>query len=226
MKNTIKNLFFLPVMMALCLFMILPACKKVDKTYYDYENKSQEFDGNTMAYFKSQTGMFDSLLLVLNRLPALQDSLTNKDLTVFAVTNKSFEAAIKNLNVMRKMELKAPIYLANADLAELDTMVCKYLLAGKKRSADYQGYSDGVHVTTISHGYPMHILFEKASASGLINGGPQILTYSDPRGSIFVKFWQRSPTNAVNVLTHNAIVNVLAPSHEFGFNEFTKRINK
>ena len=226
MKNTIKNLFFLPVMATLCLFIILPGCKKTDKTYYEYENKIQEFDGNALNYLKAQPGLYDSLLLVLNRLPALQDSLANKNLTVFAVSNKSFESAIKNLNVTRKMELKAPIYLATADLTELDAMMCKYLISGKKRSADYMDYSDGVAVKTLSHGYPMHILYSKASASGLINGGPQILTYSDPRGSIFVKFWQRSATNAVNIVTHNAIVNILAPSHEFGFNEFTQRINK
>ncbi|WGQ07645.1 hypothetical protein QG516_13820 [Pedobacter gandavensis] len=226
MKNTIKNLFFLPVMAALCLFMILPGCKKTDETYYAYENKIQEFDGTALGYLKAQTGQYDSLLLVLKRLPALQDSLENKNLTVFAVPNKSFESAIKNLNVTRKMELKAPIYLATADLSELEIMVCKYLISGKTKSDDYMSYSDGLHVKTLLHNYPMHILYSKASASGLINGGPQILTYSDPRGSIFVKFWQRSPTNAVNIVTHNAIVNILAPSHEFGFNEFTQRINK
>ncbi|WP_084529480.1 fasciclin domain-containing protein [Pedobacter caeni] len=225
MKN-IKHLFFLPGVMAIALFMILQGCKKTDKTYYEYENKIQEFDGNALSYLQAQNGIYDSMLVVLKRLPHLEDSLKTKNLTVFAVTNKSFETAVKNLNTTRKAQNKKPISLAEADLAQLDTMMCKYLVREKFRSEDFQNYSDGAFVKSLKFGYPMHILYTKASASGLVNGGPQILTYSDPRNSIFVKFWQRSPTNAVNIATHNSIIHVVAPGHEFGFNDFTTRINK
>lgn len=223
MRN--KNNFFFPILMIAVLVSLLFACKKSDSTYYDYENKIQQFDGNALDYLKSQKGVYDSLLVVLNRLPQLQDSLAKEQLTVFAVTNKSFQISVGNLNDVRKRNNKAPIYLATMNLAQLDTMTCRYLIRGNYNTNDLSSFVDGLMVRSIRYEYPMHILYNKVDASGFSQGGPQILVFSDPKNSIFVRYWQRTPTNAVNIKTNNAIVNIVSPGHDFGFGDFVTRIN-
>ncbi|MCX2452743.1 hypothetical protein OQX61_15800 [Pedobacter sp. PLR] len=193
--------------------------------YYNYENKIQQFDGSALDYLNSQKGLYDSLLLVLDRLPALKDSLAKRRLTVFAVTNKSFEISVGNLNAIRKRNNKAPIYLANMDIAQLDTMTSRYLIRGKYETQDLSTFVDGLMVNSIVHNYPMHVLYQKLDASGFKEGGPQVLTFSDTKESIFVRYWQRTPTNAVNIKTNNAIVNIVSPGHDFGFGDFVTRIN-
>lgn len=220
-----KNNFFFQILMVAFLVSFLFACKKNDSSYYNYENKIQQFDGNALDYLQSQKGVYDSLLLVLDRLPALKDSLANKRLTVFAVTNKSFEISVGNLNALRKRSNKAPIYLADMDVAQLDTMTSKYLIRGNYETGDLSKFVDGLFLNSIVHNYPMHVLYTKVDASGFKEGGPQILTFSDTKESIFVRYWQRTPTNAVNIKTNNAIVNIVAPGHDFGFGDFVTRIN-
>ncbi|MBC8986308.1 hypothetical protein H9X96_11025 [Pedobacter sp. N36a] len=223
MRN--KSNFFFPILMTAVLVSCLFACKKSDSEYYNYENKIQQFDGTALDYLNSQKGVFDSLLVVLNRLPALKDSLAKEKLTVFAVTNKSFEISVGNLNDIRKRSNKAPIYLATMNIAQLDTMTSRYLVRGQYESKNLSNFVDGLMVTSIAHDYPMHVLYRKLDASGFNGGGPQVLTFSDPKGSIFVRYWQRTPTNAVNIKTNNAIVNIVSPGHDFGFGDFITRIN-
>lgn len=223
MRN--KSNFFFPILMITVLVSCLFACKKSDNTYYNYENKIQQFDGNALQYLNAQKGLYDSLLLVLDRLPALKDSIANQKLTVFAVTNKSFEISVGNLNDIRKRNNKAPVYLADMDLAQLDTMTTRYLVRGIYETNDLSYFVDGLMVNCIVHDYPMHLLYNKLDASGFKGGGPQVLTYSDPKGSIFVRYWQRTPTNAVNIKTNNAMVNIVSPGHDFGFGDFVTRIN-
>jgi hypothetical protein len=223
MRN--KNIVFFRTLMVLLLGTTLFACKKTDKTYYDYQNTLKEFNGNALDYLQAQPGVYDSLLIVLNRLPALKDSLQHQNITLFAVTNKSFQISVESLNEVRKKTNKAPIYLANADLAQLDTMLCKYIIPGKLTTADFESYSDGLQIKSLKYGYHMHVAYTKANASGFNGGGPGIITFTDPKNSIFVRYWQSTPTNAVNIKTNNATVNVIAPGHDFGFGDFVTRIN-
>lgn len=223
MRN--KTILFFPACMVMAFIFLQLACKKVDSSYYKYENEIKQFDGNALKYLESEPGKYDSMLVVMNRLPALRDSLEKQELTVFALSNKSFELALNNLNKVRKTENKTPLYLKDVDVNQLDTLISRYLIRGKKTTKDFQDFVDGVLVQSISHNYTMHILYNKANASGFVGGGPQILTLSDPKGSIFVKFWERTPTNAVNIKANNAIINIIAPDHNFGFNDFIKRVN-
>jgi hypothetical protein len=223
MRN--KNIVFFRILMVLLLGTSLFACKKTDKTYYDYQNSLKEFNGNALDYLQSQPGVYDSLLMVLNRLPAIKDSLQHQNITLFAVTNKSFQISVESLNEVRRKTNKAPIYLAGADLAQLDTMICKYIIPGKLTTADFESYSDGLQIKSLKYRYSMHVAYAKANASGFIGGGPGIITFTDPKNSIFVRYWQSTPTNAVNIKTTNATVNVIAPGHDFGFGDFVTRIN-
>ncbi len=223
MRN--KNVFFFRTLLAVLLSTTLFACKKTDLAYYNYENNLKDFKGSALEYIKSQPGVYDSLMVVLDRLPAIEDSLQNENVTLFAVTNKSFQISVESLNAVRKKTNKAPIYLATADLAQLDTMICKYIIPGKLTTADFESYSDGLLIKSLKYQYAMHVAYTKANASGFNGGGPAIITFTDPKNSIFVRYWQSTPTNAVNIKTNNAVVNVIAPGHDFGFGDFVTRIN-
>lgn len=218
-----KNIKSLAVI--LILSATFTACKK-DSIYHDYENTVKEFDGTALQYIQSQKNTFDSLLIVLDRLPHLKDSLSTTNVTLFAPTNQSFQAAIKNLNIERKSKGKSVMYLKDCDVAELDTLTTRYILRGARTTETYAPFADGLNLNSIKYGYPMHIQYNKLNASGFVGGGPQSIIYSDPKGSIFEKNWENASTNAVNIKTKNAIVNILAPLHDYGFNEFVIRVNK
>jgi len=213
------------LLMMLIFLTALTSCEK-DSIYHDYENTIKEFDGTALQYLQAQKNTFDSLLFVLDRLPDLKDSLSNKNITLFAPTNQSFQAAIKNLNIERKAQGKSVMYLKDCDLAELDILTTRYILRGARTTESYAPFTDGLNLNSIKYEYPMHIQYNKLNASGFVGGGPQSIIFSDPKGSIFEKNWENANTNAVNIKTKNAIVNVLAPLHDYGFNEFVIRVNK
>lgn len=224
MKNLLykKSTFFLLGLIGLC----FTACKKDDSTYHDYVNTQQTFNGSAMDYLKAQPkGTFDSLLLVLNRYPSLIDSLTNQKVTLFAPVNKNFEAAVKYLNITRKNEGKAPVYLSTADPIELGYMMCKYIIRGNRNTDAYINSVDGMLLKNIVIGYQMHIKYVKLSSAGYVSGGPATLNFSDTFGSIFTNYWVTTTTNAVNIKTNNATINILTPIHNFGFDEFTYRLD-
>lgn len=202
------------------------SCKKTESPYYDFNNEVQDYDGDILSYLHANKPQYDSMLVVLDRLPDLKDSITNKRLTVFALNNKCFQNAVEELNQARALKSKPMMNLANADVKELDTLMSRYLIRGEYSTARLSPFVDGSFVTSINHAYRMHILYKKINASGFVGGGPQILTFSDPKGSIFEKFWERTQTTGVNIRAKNGIIHILAPGHVFGFNEFVKRINK
>ncbi|MFD2906656.1 hypothetical protein [Sphingobacterium anhuiense] len=203
----------------------LCSCNKSESPYYNYENKVQTYNGTALEYLKAQPdGTFDSLLLVLKRFPNLEDSLTNQEVTLFAPVNKNFESAVKYLNIQRKMYGLSNVYLADANQAELDTMICKYIVRGKKTTDAYLEDLDGVLVKSIVFDYPMHVRYAKMSSSGFVEGGASILNFSETFGSTFKKDWVTTKANTVNIRTNNATINILDPIHNFGFDEFTRRL--
>jgi hypothetical protein len=222
-----KNNQFLSISLALILCCnLFFACKKSDDTYYNYSNTLQKFDGNALQYLQTKKGLYDSLLIVLNRLPHLKDTLSSRNITLFAVTNKSFQISVQALNDVRKRTNKTPLYLRNMDAAELDTLACRYILNGQYSSADFVDYADGLLIASLNYNYKMHVQYDEVNAAGFIGGGPVVITFTDPKNSIFVRYWLSAPTNAVNIKTSNATINVVSPSHDFGFGEFVTRFNK
>ncbi|WP_421940409.1 hypothetical protein [Pedobacter sp.] len=216
----------LPIMLLALIGLTFTACKK-DSEYYDYENKVKEFNGTVLQYLTAQpANTFDSLLLVINRLPDLKDTLNNQSITFFAPTNASFQAAIKNLNILRKDQGKTPLYLKDCDVKELEILTSRYIIRGSRTTDSYAPFADGILFASVKYAYPMHIQYDKLNASGFVEGGPQSIIYSDPKNNIFEKYWQRSNTNAVNIKAKNGVINVLAPLHDYGFNEFVSRVNQ
>lgn len=201
------------------------ACKK-DEGAYNFDNQVNEYDGDVYAYLKSQPGVYDSLLKVVDRISWLKDTLsTPSSFTLFAPTNRSFVLALQNLNNVRISQHKPVLNLGTADVKELDSLSNRYFISGKFIT-DSLVLTEGVSLYSIKYGYEMHGQDKSANAYGFVNGGPKSIIYSDVKHSQYIVEWQRTNTQAVNIYTKNAIVHVLSPSHEFGFSEFTLRLNK
>lgn len=60
----------------------------------------------------------------------------------------------------------------------------------------------------------------------LFRGGATSLEYSDMFDSTIQLNWITTNTNAVNIKTNNATINILTSLHNFGFDEFTYRLDQ
>ncbi|MDB5143639.1 MAG: hypothetical protein JWQ66_2352 [Mucilaginibacter sp.] len=203
------------------------SCKKGDQHYYnDRQRDFTTFDGSTMDYLKAQTGVYDSLLVLVDRIPGLQDSLSSEKTTFFSITNKSFETAIKTLNRDRAFQSKDPVYLKDLDAAVLDTMVYKYLIKGIFLSSDISTQSNGVNLFGLKYNYPMHVQYQLLNASGYVGAGEQQLIFSDVNNSTVSSNWVSTNTESLNIKTTNGVIHVLSPGHIFGFNQFSLKFNQ
>lgn len=202
---------------------LIQSCQKTDG-YYNYVNTESVYNGTTYDYLVSKPGVFDSLLLVLNRVPEYREFLQSEEATLFAPTNESFAMAIGNLNLVRRNENKAALRLSTVELVELDTLLSKYMGVGSFPT-DSMLNVDGLYLPTFRHEQPMHGQRIKEESSGFAEGGLIRVYFSDTKGSNFVSQWIRSTSEAVNIRTNNGIIHVVGGNHEFGFNEFITRMN-
>lgn len=204
---------------AVCL---LNACRK-DSGFYKAEASVKVFSGSTYDFLKSQVGVYDSFLYVMDRLN-LTDSLKTGNYTVFAPTNPSFERAIADVNRLRKEQKRPLQYLANIPYNELDSLACRYIIEGVI-PADSMRTQDGIFFHAIRYNYMMHGKTEVTNAEGYVEGGPQIIRFADTKGVIYTRQWSIANTVTINIKTTNGIVNVLDRNHVFGFDEFIPRVN-
>ncbi|WP_175633740.1 hypothetical protein [Pedobacter ghigonis] len=220
MIKSIKNI---ACCMAIALFAL--ACKKDDGAY-NYENEANVFDGNAYAYLKSQTGKYDSLLKVCERVSWAKDTLTNgKAITLFSLTNRNFSVALNALNNLRLSQNKKALSIANLDADQLGILLDRYIVTNKI-TTDSLHFADGAFLTSTRFKYGMNAQELNSNASGYVFGGPKGVVYSDVKNSQYTKEWKSATTQAVNIETNNAIIHVLSASHEFGFGEFLIRLNK
>lgn len=209
-------------------FVAIIGCKK-DDTYYKYDKETSVFTGNSYQYLQQGGGLFDSMLLVIDRLTGLKDSLTRGQVTLFAINNNSFDLAMKNLNLRRATMVPArpPLSLKTLDSTQLDTLTCRYILTGIYNTDRVVNNADGIMAPNIKYGYSMNLLYERINAAGYQGGGPQQLFFRDPKQTPFEVFWVTTKTQIVNVKTSNGVVHVLSSGHDFGFgNEFVERMNR
>lgn len=199
--------------------MLVASCSK-DKGDYNYINSTVAFPGTTYDYLKSKKGMFDSLLFVIDRLK-LTDTLRNNNVTLFAVTNQSFQQVVDKLNTTRKLRGKAPVYLKDMAEESLDSMICRYVIR-ESYTADSLTQTDGKMLKAVRYAYPMNGKLATANASGYKGGGPAVIKYFFTKKSSFVKDWVLATADAINIRTSNGIVHVLETTHPFGFGEYTK----
>ncbi|WP_214069885.1 hypothetical protein [Mucilaginibacter sp. dw_454] len=196
----------------------------------------------TYDYLKSKTGVYDSLLMLVDKFPGMKTILTDSTVTLFAPSNASFQLAVQNLNALRNAAGQGPIYLsqivngsagvtgaeaiakAKRDSANLDTMVSKYIIRKLFVANDF-AVGDGQTVYSVRGGYPMHGQRIFANAEGYQNGGVEAIEFASTKRSLFVSFWSKTQTTSVNFHTKNGIVHLLNPDHVFGFDEYVSRMN-
>ena len=236
-ENTFRAKQLIQAGLAIFLLILIGvSCKKTDKTYVNYQPTAGNFSGNALQYLQAQPGLYDSMLLVLNRVPRLADSLANGDVTMFAVTNKSFSLALQNINQARRDSIPSmpDMSWTTIDSAIIDTFMVRYILHGKHVSKDISDLADGLFFPTVGYtsrtgtdtSYNMQMQFTRTNASGYVGGGPKAIIYSDPKGSIFFRYWVRVNTITVDIKSSNAVVHLLPPGHDFGFgDEFVKAVN-
>ncbi|MFD1771305.1 hypothetical protein [Sphingobacterium suaedae] len=213
------------IFISLCLII---SCERGDQHYYEYTNETQTYDGTILQYIESRPGTFDSLVLVLDRLPELRKTLGTEsgELTLFAVTNRSFEIAVKAMNVARGLSQKSPLYLEDIDKLELDSLVSRYVFTEKFDTEELQPFREGRTVKSARFNYDMNLLYKITDASGLIEGGQQQILLSDVNNSIFQRYWKTINTAAVNLKTKNGVIHVLSSGHDFGFNKLTTKFSQ
>ncbi|MFA4977401.1 hypothetical protein D3C81_835440 [compost metagenome] len=223
MKN--KHIF-----LGLSLIVVLlgiASCKKGNTYYEDFQVKYTEFDGTTLEFLESQGSTYDSLLLVLDRVPSVRAKLkdTKVKTTFFAMTNSSFTNALEAMNGVRKAGNRSPLYLEEIPQLILDSLTYHYAFDGAYDTPYLRDFVEGKVIKAIDD-YSMTLKYKVTSASGIIGGGQQQIILSDMNKSIFQRYWQESATSVVNIRTHNGMLHVLAPSHNFGFSKLAKLLNK
>lgn len=199
--------------------MLWIGCSK-DTGDYNYVNSTVAFPGTTYDYLKSKNGIYDSLLFVIDRLK-LTDTLKNNNVTLFAVTNQSFQQVVDKLNTTRKLRGKQAVYLKDISAELLDSMMCRYIIRGRY-TADSLTQTDGKLLKAVRYAYPMNGKMATANASGYKGGGPAVINYFFTKKSSFTKDWVLATADAINIRTTNGIIHVLETTHPFGFGEYTK----
>jgi hypothetical protein len=215
------------------------SCKK-EKGFYNQQVVTSTASLNTYEYLKSKTGLYDSLLLLVDKM-GIAKTLTDSTVTLFAPQNSSFQIAIANLNIVRRAAGQQAIYLsqlaagdkmitdqklkakAKQDSVMIDTMVSRYIIRKKYVAANF-AVGDGQFIAAVRGGFPMHGKRVFADAQGYQGGGSEIIQFSNTRRSLFVDRWQVTTTSSVNIETKNGIVHLLRPDHIFGFEEFVSRL--
>ena len=217
-----KNIFRSGGVAGLVILFLYAGCKK-DNGYYAHENTIHQFSGNTYDFLKSQVGVYDSFLYVIDKV-GLTDSLKDGNYTVFAPTNASFQEAISNMNNLRKAQGRPLLYLATVAEDELDSMTTRYLIRGVIPSDSMSG-QDGINLTSARYDYIMHGKYVSTRAEGYTEGGPGVIEFSNTKRVIYTRQWSTSQTVAVDIRTSNGLVNVMDRNHIFWFDEFIGRVN-
>ncbi|MFU1858062.1 hypothetical protein ACK8HY_13680 [Sphingobacterium sp. NGMCC 1.201703] len=223
MKN--KHIFL--GLSLIVLLLSIASCKKGNTYYEDFQVKYTEFDGTSLEFLESQGNTYDSLLLVLDRVPSVRAKLkdANATTTFFAMTNSSFTNALDAMNGVRKAGNRSPLYLEDIPQLILDSLTYHYAFDGEYDTPYLRDFVEGKVIKAIDD-YNMTLKYKVTSASGIIGGGQQQIILSDMNRSIFQRYWQESATSVVNIRTQNGMLHVLAPSHNFGFSKLAKLLNK
>jgi len=199
---------------ALLLLLVIAGCKK-DNTYRNAK-PTAEVPVNTYDFLKSQQGLYDTLLYLVDKA-GLTDTLKKENITFFAPQDYSIKTALYNLNFSRgKYGFKGDWTLDSVPAAVWDTLLRRYMMRGKV-GADSLQYADGVMLNTLAYNYQMNGKSVPTAASGIQNGGPLVLQYSDMNRSRFIRDWSTSITQSIDLKTANGWLHVLESKHVFGF---------
>ena len=115
------------------------------------------------------------------------------------------------------MEHKPAVYLDDIPTVILDTLVARYFFDQKITTDDLVTIRDGASYPSVFDNHIMHFEYTRTNASGYIQGGARQLIFSEMNGSIFERYWVRTNTISVNLITQNGVVHTLTPDHGFSF---------
>ncbi|SHL58225.1 hypothetical protein SAMN05444266_10456 [Chitinophaga jiangningensis] len=219
-----RNQIFQQLGLLLLAVVLVASCQK-DGGYINYVKQPPQIDANVYDYLQSKPGVYDSMVLVIDRV-GLKRILSSTKVTVFALTNASYTAALRNLNILRQKQGKAPVSLSSLDQQHLDTLMCRYIVPGFFTTDSLVAFPDGFTTTSLKYGGGANMQLFTETASGMAAGGPKYIIYSDTKGSFYINKWVRANTMSMDTYLRNGVVHVLSGDHEFGFNEFITRFNK
>lgn len=237
-----------------CSVALLVSCKDYESVYTDVAVVDETvFNGTLLDYLEkgdpSRGLKYDSMLVVINGIPGLRDSLTQSvyPKTVFAIPNVCFQEAMLRLNNYRETKAKGRA-LSLADFMidpfvvieeqqgptpdsiviiehhydyrlQLDSLISRYIFNGDIETNTLAEYTNGLHTLDDKYQYLMHILYQREFASGIEQMAKRRLILSDKNGTQLEEVWDRSETQVIDIRTNNGYVHVLADGHEFGFSK-------
>ncbi|MGB3106961.1 hypothetical protein [Sphingobacterium siyangense] len=243
------NKYFIILGFLLCCFA---SCKKYNSDYTDISlDEEIQFQGSTLDFLEKgypDKGIkFDSMLMVINGIPGLRDSLSNVSYhkTVFAVPNSCFESGFQRLNSFRQAKNKGRKLSIKDFLIEpfvvieekegptsdsiiivkhpydyrlkLDSIVSKYIFAGNLNTKLIGGYIGGFNTNNFKYEYQMNLLYDRKSAMGVENMGGRRVVLSDKNKTQLDVSWDRSDAQVIDIKTNTGYVHILSNGHEFGF---------
>ncbi|WP_316794137.1 BT_3044 domain-containing protein [Pedobacter frigoris] len=212
--NRLKLIF--SVVVAAC--MLMQSCKKTDDTYKNSVPESKT-DLNMYDYLVSKKGTFDTLVYIINKAN-LADTLKTSKITFFVPTDKSILTAITNLNTNRAAAGLPALTVPDIDPFVWRMLLMRYMISGEYRSPDF-ALADGLDVITLNR-RKLHVNAVATTTQGGVGSGSYLLKYSDLNGSRFTKDWVFSYVTTSNLQTKTGIINILEPSHVFGFRSFVQ----
>jgi len=219
--NIIKRSVFWILLLAAVNF----SCQKVGKEFYNSQVNVSEFNGTILDYLRETSG-YDSMLLVIDSIPGLSDSLSKDSVTCFAIPNQCFTSALKNLNSFLVQSGQPEMSLSEIDKPILDTLISCYVFDGYYTTDSLKIDGQGINAPSIKYMYNMHLQYGISGSSGYINGGTDVITLSDMNNSGLRTNWQNATTHVVNIKVHHGLIHVLSSDHEFGFSKLTQKINQ
>jgi hypothetical protein len=193
------------------------ACKK-GMDQYRHAKPVSAVPVSTYDFLQQQGALYDTLLLLIDRVH-LTDTLKNQQVTFFVPQDNSIQTAIRNVNFARKGLGDAGNWtLDSIPVAVWDSLLRRYIVRGIV-NADSLRYADGSDLVSL-YGHVMNGKNSGTNASGEVNGGTQLLLYSDKNDSRFAKDWSIAYTQNVDVKTKNGMMHILESRHVFGFTSF------
>lgn len=212
---------------AIMLLISTISCKKGDDYYYNYAKEAEVYEGTVYEYLKNQKGEFDSLVLLLNRVPKFEKLFNDEEkITLFATSNRSFQLSVDAMNVNRALLGKEPLYLEDLAVNELDSLMSRYVFEGEYDTKVLAPFIEGQLLKSYQYDYDMHLQHEVLDASGYVQGGEQQIQLSDVNNSIFMRYWNTTNTKSVNIHTQNGVIHILSPNHDFGFGKLTQKFTE
>ena len=228
----------------------LVACTQEDEIN-PTEQPTEEltYEGSVLDFIQQDGGYqgcsFDSLNYAVTHLEGLQDALTGDSVTLFAVSDKSFDLAESILEKFRitnekgnrlslddlmiePFEVVDTLITIDPLTKETDTAYVHHQydyreslrqLVGRyifKKTLTSNNATDETYFSLFNH--QMSIVTPRSDAGGLSEAGETTLQLVETSGSKLQTSWVRA--NVIySIRCSNGYVHILSPLHEFGFNE-------